>query len=229
MDHFQKKNSNNSSAPNVDIFASIAHALAESTGRYGVRIFGASREQIIMASISTFLFIGPMLIFVSLIPFWDQIGGFTPLQRLNSFVAPAIEAAYEHQGEPRSSKRILISSLSLIELLLLSKFVALCARGVRKHALLVWIGYDRAKLLRYFGISAVVFFGLWYVLFFNWRILEFVDCRGCGRPRATFFCALAMPFATFIFGHMAAIVALGGWRTLSRKMRRFVRPLKKLA
>ena len=171
-----------------------------------------------MASISTVLFIIPVLVFVALLPFWDQIGGFAPLQWLNSIVAPSLETGYEMQNDPRS-KRFLISSLTLVELLLLSKFVALCVRGVRRHALLVWIGYDRTKLLRYFAISAVVFLGLWYVLFFDWRLFAMMHGDRLGR-RLIFFSAMALPFATFIFGHLAAIVALGVRRTISQQLRR---------
>ena len=31
---------------------------------------------------------------------------------------------------------------------------------------------------------------------------------------------MAMPFAAFVFGHMATIVGLGSWRIASRKLRR---------
>lgn len=218
MDGPKRKTSSNPSASHVNAGFSIFRALVDSSGRRGVHIFGLSREQIIMASISTVLFILPVLVFVALLPFWERIGGFAPLQWLNSVVAPALETAYEMESEPRS-KRFLISSLTLVELLLLSKFIGLCVHGVRRHALLVWICYDRAKLLRYFAISAVVFFGLWYVLFFDWRLFAMIHSDRLGR-RLIFFSAVALPFATFIFGHLAAIVALGAWRTISQKSRR---------
>jgi hypothetical protein len=36
-----------------------------------------------------------------------------------------------------------------------------------------------------------------------------------------YYLVLSMPFVTLVFGHMAAIVGLGAWRTSSRKLRRF--------
>jgi len=216
MDDSGRTISSSPSAPPNSVF----HALVEAPGRRGVRILGLTREQIIMVSISTVLFIIPTLVFVSLLPFWDRIGEFAFLQRLNSFVAPSLETAYELKDEPRLAKRILISSLTLVQLLLLSKFIALCVRSVRRHALHVWICYDRTKLLRYFAISAVVFLGLWYVLFFDWTVMAFLQDRGPAGSRVMFYSAMALPFATFIFGHLAAIVALGAWRTISQKTRR---------
>jgi len=219
MDNPRRKTSSNPSAPYVNAAFTVFHALADSSGRRGVHIFGLSREQIIMASISTVLFIVPVLIFVTLLPLWDWIGGLAPLQWLNSIVAPALETAYEMEND-KLSKRFLICSLSLVQLLLLSKFIALCVRGVRRHALLVWICYDRTKLLRYFAISAAVFLGLWGFLFFDWTVFAILHDSGRAGRRFIFFSGVALPFATFIFGHLAAIVALGAWRTISQKLRR---------
>src|SRR5262249_49886149 len=56
-------------------------------------------------------------------------------------------------------------------------------------------------------------------LFFDWRVLAFLNT---GRRSGGFFVYLvmSMPVVTLVFGHMAAIIGLGGWRAASRKLRR---------
>ena len=45
---------------------------------------------------------------------------------------------------------------------------------------------------------------------------------GSGRSSTlVYYLVLSMPFVTLGFGHMAAIVGLGAWRTASQKLRRF--------
>ena len=208
----------------IDLTFSAFGALVDSPGRHGVRIFGLPRERLIMAVVASFLFAFPCAIIVAMLPFWDQVGDFVLLKLLNSYVAPAVDGlSYEYRagGLPRfPAKRFLIASASMVELVFLSNFAALFTRGVRRHALLVWTCYDRTKIFLYFGISGLVFGSLWYVLFFDWRILALLNSGGRGAGRVMFYSVMAMPIVAFVFGHMATIVGLGGWRTASRELRR---------
>src|ERR1700730_1319562 len=135
---------------------SVFSALVDSPGRHSVHIFGLPREQLIIATVATILFGIPVAIVLAIAPFWDRVGDFAFLMRLNSYVAPAIDGlTYEFRTEalPRFPlKRFLIASTSMVELIFLSNFVALFAHAVRRHALLVWTCHDRAKIFQYFGI-----------------------------------------------------------------------------
>jgi hypothetical protein len=222
MDNYQKEKPSSPSAAVVDSIFSAFRALVDSPGRHGVRIFGLPREQLIMAAVASVLFAFPLAIIIGMMPLWDRVGEFTLLKQLNSYVAPAVDhLAYEYRAEglPRfPSKRFLTASASMVELIFLSNFFALFTRGVRRHALLVWTCYDRTKIFQYFGISGLIFCSAWYVLFFDWTILAFLDHRAASR--VVFYFVMAMPFVAFVFGHMAAIVGLGGGRTILRKLRR---------
>jgi hypothetical protein len=218
MDKPPKGKSSNSSAPLVDATFSAFEAL-DSPGRYGVRIFRLHRNQLIMAIVASMLFALPLTIFIGVMPFWDRVGNVFMLKQLNSYVAPAVDGfSYEIQNGQVPPKRFLIASVSLVELIFLSNFVALFARGVRKHALLVWTCYDRTKIFRYFAFSGLTFFASWYAVFFDWRVLTFL--MSTGRAGVfVFYAILMLPLAAFVFGHMAAIVALGSWRSISRNLR----------
>src|SRR5262245_8107151 len=222
MDNSQKENSGGTSNAFVNLSFSTFNALVDTPGRRGVRIFGLPREQLIKATVAALILGIPTAIFVAMVPFWDHVGDFWPLKQLNSYVAPAIDGlTYQYRSEalPRFPlKRFLIASISMVELIFLSSFAALFSRGVRRHALLVWTCYDRGKVLQYFGISCLIFCGLWYVLFFDWRLLAFLF-RGGRSSTLVYYLVLSMPFVALVFGHMAAIVGLGGWRTASRKLR----------
>jgi hypothetical protein len=202
-------------------------ALAEVPGRRGTRIFGLPREQLIMATISTILLGFPLAFFVAMIPTWEWIGEIAPVRYLNSYVAPPIDAlSYDYRAwaMPRFPvKRFLIASISMVQLIFLSNFIALFARRVRRHALRVWACYDRSKVLLYFSISGLAFCGLWYVLFYDWTIAGFLNSvhhgSRYGGGRLFLYLVVAMPFAAAVFGHMAVIVGLGGWRTASRRLR----------
>jgi len=104
-------------------------------------------------------------------PFWDRVADFALLKNVNHSIAPAIDGlAYDYRSIalPRFPlKRFLIASTAMVELIFLVNFVALFARKVRKHALFVWTCFDRTKIFQYFGASGLIFFGLWYVLFFQ--------------------------------------------------------------
>jgi hypothetical protein len=224
MDNSQKENPGGSSNVFVNTAFSAFNALVDSPGRRNVRIFGLPREQLIMATVAALILGIPTAVFVAMVPFWDRVGDFWLLKHLNSYVAPAIDGlTYQYRSEvlPRFPlKRFLVPPISMVELIFLSTFAALFSRGVRRHALLVWMCYDRGKVLQYFGISCLIFCGLWYVLFFDWRLLAFLF-RGGRSSTLVFYLVMLMPVVTLVFGHMAAIVGLGGWRTVSRKLRRF--------
>lgn len=223
MDSRHKEKQDSPSSGVAHAAMSTFGALVDSPGRRGVRIFGLPRNQLIMAVVAFPLLGMPLAFMVAMAPFWDWVGDLALVAQLNSYVAPAM---HELTNEYRSGeapqfpvKRFLIASTSLVELILLSTFVALFARGVRRHALLVWTCYDRTKLFRYFGISCLAFFSLWYVLFFNWGILAFLFQGAREGIRLFLYVVIAMPFVTFVFGHMAAIIGMGAWRTASRKLR----------
>jgi hypothetical protein len=223
MDNPQKERPSTTGAAIVHS-AFSAFAALDSPGRRGIRIFGLPREQLIMATVAAVLLGIPLSFIVAMAPFWDRVGEVALLKQLNSYVAPAIDGlAYEYRAEafPRFPlKRFLIASTTMVELVFLSNFVALFARGVRRHALLVWTCYDRTKLLRYFGLSCLGFCSLWFVLFFDWTVLSFLFSPGGRGARLVPYFVVAMPVVAAVFGHMAAIVGLGGWRTASRKLRR---------
>ena len=202
---------------------SALSAIFYSSGRRGVRIFGLPPEQLSMATIALILLGIPLAFILAMMPFWDRVGDFALLKNVNHSIAPAIDGlAYDYRSIalPRFPlKRFLIASTAMVELIFLVKFVALFARKVRKHALFVWTCFDRTKIFQYFGASGLIFFGLWYVLFFNWEILVLLNSSGRAVGRLFPYLAIAMPITAAIFGHMAAIVGLGAWRTASRKLR----------
>jgi hypothetical protein len=220
-----KKTSDDPRDPGVHLAFLAFNALVDSPGRRGVRIFGLPREQLIMAAVASFLFVIPLTIVVGMMPFWDRLGELTLLKQLNYYVAPEIyhlDYGYRARAFPRLPlKRFLTASAFLLELTVLSNIVALFSRGVRKHALLVWTCYDRTKILQYFGISALIFCGLWYVLFFDWTFFTFVNESPQAIVYVYPYLVMAMPFVALVFGHMATIVGLGCWRIASRKLRRF--------
>jgi hypothetical protein len=200
----------------------------DAPGRRGVRIFGLPREHLIMATVAGVLLGIPLSFIVAMVPWWDRVGELPLLRHLNSYVAPAIEglaSEYRAASFPRFPlRRFLIASATMVELVFLSSFGALLSRNVRRHALLVWTCYDRTKLLRYFGIAGLAFFSLWFVLFYDWTILAFLfSSASGGRGKLAPYIVVAMPVMAVVFGHIAAIVALGAVRVAVRKLRRFRR------
>jgi hypothetical protein len=222
-DNSQKKDSTPPGA--LEVAFSTFDALVDSRGRHNVKIFGFPREQMMMA-VALIICIGiPIAVFVTILPFWDHVGEWAFIRRINTYVAPATDSLpdrYHPESAPRfPAKRFLIASISMVEIVLLSNLVALCFRGVRRHTLLVWMCYDRQKIFQYFVISAVAFCGLWYILFFDWSFLAFLDAssrRALGR--LTLYGVTALPFTAIVFGHMTAIIGLGASRDAWRKLRR---------
>jgi hypothetical protein len=218
MDQPQKEERNAS----FDLWAT----LVTSEGRHHVRIFGLPSNRLVMVLVASILLGMPFAFILAMMPFWDRVGDFSVLKQLNSYVAPALDSLtydYRGQGLPRFPlKRFLIASTSMLELIFLANFFALFVRGVRKHALLVWMCYDRQKILVYFFISGLAFFALWFVFFSDWTILGYLSTgHGSDRvaTRLEMYSIIAMPIVTFIFGHMATIVGLGLWRTAARKLK----------
>jgi len=222
MDRPPKGKSGGTSAGPGHLAISTFSALVDSPGRRRVRIFGLPREQLIMAAVAFPLLGMPFAIMVAMAPLWEWVGALPLITQLNSYVAPEVHALtydYRAQDAPQFPvKRFLIASTIMFELVLLSNFIALFARGVRRHALIVWTCYDRPKLLKYFLICALAFFALWYILFFNWTIWSFIHATPRGR-RLAIYSVMAMPFVTFVFGHLAAMIAIGLWRSAARQLR----------
>ena len=210
--------------PDATFVAGVSKALVVQ-GRRGVRIFGFSDHNfglLVLASI----FIGiPLCVFIAMIPFWERVGEFPLIRELNSYGAPAVDGVssdYRYPGTPRfPTKRFLIASTSIVELIFLANFIALLTRRARRHALLVWTCYDRAKLMQYFAVSSLLFFVAWFLLFSDWTVVKFVSSthnRGAGRIMAGLI--MTMPTIAFVFGHLASIIVLGSYRTLVRKFSR---------
>jgi uncharacterized membrane protein SirB2 len=200
-----------------------------SPGRRNVRIFGLSDARMMIAA-TLIVCVGiPLAAFIAVLPFWDAVGEWSLIRRINAFIAPGIDALpyqYHPASAPRlPGKRFLIAVTSLVEIVLLANFVALSFRAVRRHALLVWICYDRRKIFEYFGVSALVFCVLWYILFFDWSFVRFLGDTS-SRGRVMIWVVAAVPFVTIAVGHMAAIVALGALRDSTRQLRRFRRALQ---
>lgn len=223
MDRAQKEKPTRS--PASEGAAAVAAATSafdalDAPGRHGVRIFALAHNEMVMVTVATALFVLPLAIMIGMMPFWEQVGGLAPIRTLNAIIAPAVESlSFEYRIDRFPLKRFLISCVSLVEIIFLSNIAALFSRRVRKHALLVWIYYDRRRLLQYAGISTFVFLAIWYLLFFDWTVASFLLSapRGGG---VIGYSLIAMPVVAFVFGHLAAIVGLGVWRTVSRKLQR---------
>ncbi|MEA2880143.1 MAG: hypothetical protein QOF14_5339 [Hyphomicrobiales bacterium] len=205
-----------------------------SSGRRGVHIYGVPPERMVVATVLMLLFGFPLTIVIAMAPFWDDVGDLAAIKLLNAHIAPAVDSLsrdYHTGWMPRFPlKRFFVASVSLVELIVLGNFIALFSRRVRKHALLVWICYDRKKVLQYFALSSVVFCTLWAFLFFDWKILSFLNSDYLIRiaVRIDACLVMTMPFAAALFGHMAAIVGLGALRAAAQTVKKYVPPATKL-
>ena len=197
-------------------------------GRRGVRVFGGTPEQTAMFLVASILLGFPLSIIVSVLPIWDYVDDFAPIKAINAYVAPGLPTlGYERLGTGGPLvplERFPVAMMIIVELIFLINFVALFRQRVRKHALLVWLCYERTRLFLYVGLSGLLFCGLWFVFFYDWNIARYLlssskdpyDIRG----RLLFHCGLALPIAAFLFGHTLAIVVLGIWRSVSRYLKR---------
>ena len=138
-------------APSFGTEAVVAfRVLIDARGRRDVLIFGLPHDQILIAA-TLIICVGiPLALFIAALPFWDHVGTWTLVDRVNSYIAPAVGALqdqYRPKAAPRfPEKRFLIASTSMVEIVLLSNFVALFFRRVRRHTLLVWIYFDRQRI-----------------------------------------------------------------------------------
>lgn len=204
----------------ANVTSDIGAALFYSTGRRNIRIFGLPPEHLVYATALSFLFTVPTTLFVGMLPLWERVGEWRPIKEWLSLIAPALDdVSFESRGQtlPRFPiKRFLVAVAILLQLVLFANLLSAFSRRIRKHALLVWRCYDRARLLRYFAISGVVFVALWFVLFFDWNFLGLLASAPRVSGRFGFYVALALPFVTFVFGHFLTIVVLGLGRDVSR-------------
>jgi hypothetical protein len=219
----KEKSSGTLSTSPVLIAIESGQAIIYSSGRRGVRIFSLPSNQQVMV-IFCLLFIGfPLFLFAAMVPVWDFVGNVSLIKKFNSYVAPVMDSLpvdyLVDSAWGVSTRRLLIASTSITELIFLSNFVALLWREGRRRALRVWICYDRWKLLQILGISCVVFCGLWYVFFFDWTIIEFLNSSRRGG-RIEVYMVLSMPYAAILFGRMATIVGIGTVRLGLQYLRR---------
>lgn len=201
-------------------------AIAETVGRHGVRLYGLSRQQLAMVWVGL-IFPGiPAFALLAALPIWERVGDVWWIARLNEYVAPAIGTVtsdYRPSGAPHyPMRRVLIAATSIIELLLLANFSSMFFRKVRKHALLVWLCFDRQKLFLFLAISGSAFAAIWYAFFYDWQILEFLGPDRSGQRLITF-AVMTMPSLALVFGHLLAIVSLGLGRSASKTMRLYLR------
>ena len=202
-----------------------ASTVSDALGRRRITIFGLPNEQLVLVALVSFFLGLPVAFLVAMLPFWEHVGHWSFVEQLNSQIAPEINRLADEYRAPGARRlplrRLLIGSTCLVELLFLSNFVALFARRVRRHALLVWACYDRKQIFKYFGASCITFFILWYILFFDWTILSFINEPGTQGGRLDLPIVVGMPAMAVLFGRMAAIIGLGAARAASRNVRRF--------
>ena len=201
-------------------------AVAETVGRHGVRLYGLSRPQLAMVWVGL-IFTGiPAFALLAALPIWERVGDVWWIAKLNHYIAPAIGTVtsdYRPPGAPHyPERRVLIAATSIIELLLLANFASMFFRKVRKHALLVWLCFDRQKLFLFLAISGSAFAVIWYAFFYDWQALEFLSPNRSGQ-RLISFAVMTMPSVALVFGHLLAIVTLGLARSASKTTRRYLR------
>jgi hypothetical protein len=214
------------SKPNKPSPVSVAlwettHAITDSVGRRGVHIYGLPREQLAAVAF-TLIFVGiPLFGFLSMMPIWDHVGELSLVSRVNTFIAPAINSLdynYRAGGLPRFPvKRFVVAAITITEFLFLTNFASLFPRRFRKHALLVWMCFDHAKIFLFLLVSGLVFAGEWYVLFYDWRVLQLLQSSGRPGGRVMMLIIFSIPSVTLVFGHLTAIATLGICRATSKR------------
>jgi hypothetical protein len=227
MDKPVQENANRSRRGSLSVAA--FGAIAETVGRHGVRLYGLPRQQQLLVWFALILIGLPSFTLLAMMPIWERVGDVWWIAKLNQYVAPAIgtvTSEYRLPGAPHFPlRRFLVAATTFIELLLLVNFASMFLRKVRKHALLVWLCFDRQKLFLFLAISGSVFAGLWYAFFFNWQILDFLSSTRPGQ-RVITYSLLTMPSVALVFSHLVAIVVLGLGRTTSKTMKRSLRRRK---
>jgi len=207
---------------NADPFllAFSAFRAIDAPARRNIRIFAMPGHHLVMAAVGGIVVGIPMAFFIALLPIWDHVGDFVLIRKLNAYIAPGIEGIRYASLPDFPLKRVLTAATSIVELLFLGNFFTLFSRNTRRHALQVWICYDRAKLLQYFTLSALVFCSLWYFFFVNWELLSWVMATRQRPGRFVPYAAMLMPLVAVVFGHLTTIVGLGAYRTAAKALRR---------
>lgn len=208
-------------ARGVLLASKAARSVTDSVGRRGVRIYGVPSEDLYLSAFAI-IFVGiPFFLFLSLIPIWDRIGALWWDAKLNSLIAPQINSL-SGRIDPNSIvdfslRRFMIAATTIVEFLFLGNFVSMFSRKMRKHALLVWICFDRNRLLLFTAMTGLLFVVLWYLLFYDWRIMEAVYTTRANKFLT--YAVFAMPNIALLFGHLITIVILGSCRSAMRRTR----------
>lgn len=199
-------------------FESVAAA-----GRHGIALYGITREQLIIAIMVVIIVGIPFGIILAVLPFWDRFGELSFIKQLNSYICPAIDALsfdFKPDGMPRLHlKRFLIGIETIIGFIFLTNFISLLSPAARKHSLLVWICYDRHKLLMCLAVSGLIFFGLWFFFFYDWTLLSLVSKGRKSGAGIIMYAIAALPIVALFFGHLLSIVVLGVSRAAYRRFR----------
>ena len=193
------------------------------SGRRGVRLFGLPPNSMVMAT-TCFVLVGvPLSLMIASAPFWERFGDTAAMTAINGFIAPSVAtltSGFRVAALPHFPfKRFLVATECMALLLILGNLVALFCRGVRRHALLVWLCYDRKKFTQQLSVAALLCAALWYVFFIDWRVLVSL---ASGRHAFMYFLyfVVALPLAALFFGHCIAIATLGLLRDIRDRRRR---------
>lgn len=205
-----------------DAMRTATGALRE-TGRRGVSVHPSSDGFAGMAPLVFLLYGLPLFIIVAMIPAWEIWGDFSPVVWLNVHIAPAVNSVsdrYRSAAFPRLPlRRLLIAATSMIELLFVSGFLTKLSRRGRKRALMVWLCFDKSRLLGLLLASSAAFVAIWCFLFYNWTLLDFFESEPRGSE-IIIFAIVLLPLIALICGRLAAIVALGIFWSTSKVIRR---------
>ena len=199
----------------VSVIWSVKEALT-GKGRRNISLLGFPQEAF-FGSAAVFMYVGmPILLVLAMLPFWENVAEISWVKFLDYYLSPgnyALPSHYQARGTVFPFKGFVVGTATMTIALFLCNFLLLISRKGRRNALMVWQCYNRTKLIEYLLTSTGVFFGLWYILYFDWRVLALFTVGGKGgKVQAWFF--MAMPAATFIFGRLTAIVTAGFLRTI---------------
>jgi hypothetical protein len=208
--------------------AQAGSAVLTARGRRGVKLYSLPREQT-AAVAACVIFIGmPSAVFLSLMPLWENFGQLPLVADFLSLTAPAV-ASLDFAFRPGTMpewplKRFFVAITSMVEFLFLVNFLMLSSRKVRKRAIMVWICLDHERLLRIALISGAILAAIWWLLFYNWTVIDFLTARGGqSGSRISVYAVFALPLDALVFGHVAAIIVAGSLWSLQKEARRLRR------
>jgi len=199
-------------------------SLTTPVGRRNVKIYAVPPESM-TAVVMTIIVVGlPSMVFISLVPAWEAIGRLPWVATLTAWTAPAVSSidfGFRSDALPEFPlKRFFVASMSMVEILVLANFIPLLSQRVRKRALMVWLCFDRKRLLRTTLITGGVLVALWWFFFSDWTMFHFFGDSGTrGGAKLILYCVFALPNVALVFGHLASIVAAGLARDLEEKLR----------